>query len=208
MSGELDTLATAKRPTQKRARERFERVLDAAEELLVEDGLSGFSIPVLAERLGYTRGSVYAYFPTAHALLNELAERYLSRLLTVFASSPELAALPWRKGVEAGVRAASDYYDSHPVGRIIMLGGAVSDSSFRAQELTIKGIAQLGRAAWRARGIALPAQDPDVAVLAIDLGIACLRRAVFEHGEIVESYRRAAAQVMITFLEPYVEGSI
>ena len=50
MSGELDTLATAKRPTHKRARERFERVLDAAEELLVEDGLSGFSIPVLAER--------------------------------------------------------------------------------------------------------------------------------------------------------------
>ena len=77
MSDELDTLATAKRPTQKRARERFERVLDAAEELLVESGLSGFSIPVLAERLGYTRGSVYAYFPRLHERRKGLAG-YLS----------------------------------------------------------------------------------------------------------------------------------
>jgi AcrR family transcriptional regulator len=207
MRDELDTLATAKRPTQKRACERFERVLAAAEELLVEGGLSGFSIPLLAERLGYTRGSVYAYFPTAHALLNELAERHLGRLLTVFASSSELASLPWRRGIEAGVQVASDYYDSNPAARMLILGGAVTDSTFRAQELTIKGIGQLGRLAWQTRGIALPKEQPDVAALAIDLGVACLRRAVFEHGEIVESYRRAAAQVMITFLEPYVEGS-
>jgi hypothetical protein len=105
------------------------------------------------------------------------------------------------------VQVASDYYDSHPAARTIILGGAATDASFGAQNLTIKGLAQLGRLAWQARGIALP-EELDVAALAIDLGVACLRRAFFEHGEIVDCYRRVAAQVMITFLEPYVEGSL
>ena len=61
-------------------RERFDQVLDAAEELLREEGLSGFSIPVLAERLEFTRASIYKFFPTPYAVLNELTVRYLGEL--------------------------------------------------------------------------------------------------------------------------------
>ena len=72
--------------------------------------------------------------------------------------------------------------------------------------LTVKQIADLGRLAWKARGIELP-DDPDVAALAIDLGMACFRRSVFAHGAITAPYRDAAAQVMVDFLEPFVEGA-
>jgi AcrR family transcriptional regulator len=207
MPDELDPLAVARKPTQKRALERFARVLDEAEALLVAEGLAGVSIPVIADKLGYTRGSVYAYFPTPYAILNELAQRYLAELLVVFAHSDGLVGLPWRKGIENGVAIASDYYDAHPAARLIILGGAVTDYSFRAQELTIKRVGALGRLAWQQRGIVLPSEEPDVAALAIDLGMSCLRRSVFEHGEVTPAYRVAASNVMVAFLEPYIEGS-
>jgi AcrR family transcriptional regulator len=200
-------LAHAKQPTQKRAQERFRRVLDGAEELLGEEGLSGFSIPALAERLGYVRGSIYAYFPTPHALLNELAKRHLRRIMKLFAKSPELALLPWRKGIETGVGLAADYYNAQPAARLLILGGAVTDYSYRAQEMTIKGIGDFGRAAWATRGIHLPTQ-PDVTTLAIDLGMSCFRRSVFEHGEITLIYRETAGRVMNGFLERYLEPAL
>ena len=200
----LDPLATAKRPQQRRAVERFERVIGAAESLLREGGLRRFSIPAIASELGCTRGSIYAHFPTPHALLNELAVRYLGQIFAQFAGMAGLADKPWREGIRTGVYAAASFYDAHPVARMLILGGAVTDAGFRAQELTVKQIADLGRLAWKARGIELPA-EPDVAALAIDLGMACFRRSVFAHGAITPRYREAAADVMIGFLEPFIE---
>lgn len=201
---QVEGLATAKRPQQQRAVERFESVLAAAEKLLRRGGLRAFSIPAVASQLGCTRGSIYAHFPTPHAVLNELSVRYLGQIFATFTGMSGLADLPWREGIRAGVFAAASFYDAHPVARMLILGGAVTDAGFRAQELTVKQIADLGRLAWRARGIDLPS-DPDVAALAIDLGMACFRRSVFAHGAITPRYRAAAAQVMVDFLEPYIE---
>lgn len=200
------SLATAKRPQQRRAVERFERVLATAEALLRDGGLRSFSIPAVAQELGCTRGSIYAHFPTPQALLNELAVRYLGRIFARFASMSGLGAKPWREGIRTGVHAAAEFYDEHPVARLLILGGGATDAGFRAQELTVKQIADLGRLAWKARGIELPS-EPDVAALAIDLGMACFRRSVFAHGAITPRYREAAADVMIGFLAPFIEGT-
>lgn len=204
MPDDLDPAAIAKQPKQERARARVQGMLDAAEALLLDSGLSGFSIPVLAQRLGAVRGSIYAYFASPNALFNELASRYLAQVLVLFSGSKHLSSMPWRKGIETGVRIAADYYDSHPVARLLILGGAVTDTSFRAQEQIIKRIGDLGRTAWHARGIHLPS-EPDVAALAIDLGMSCFRRSVFAHGTIKPAYREMAARVMCDFLQPYVE---
>lgn len=201
----MDPLATAKRPQQRRAVERFERVLETAEALLRRGGLRAFSIPAIADELGCTRGSIYAHFPTPHAVLNELSVRYLGQIFARFAAMRGLSRMPWREGIQAGVHAAASFYDAHPVARMLILGGATTDAGLRAQELTVKQIADLGRLAWKARGIELPT-DPDVAALAIDLGMACFRRSVFAHGTITARYRETAAQVMVDFLEPFIEG--
>ncbi len=201
---QVDPLTNAKRPQQRRAVERFERVLATAETLLRTGGLRAFSIPAIADQLGCTRGSIYAHFPTPHAVLNELSVRYLGQIFARFAGMTGLSQMPWREGIRTGVHAAASFYDAHPVARMLILGGAVTDAGIRAQELTVKQIADLGRLAWKARGIELPA-DPDVAALAIDLGMACFRRSVFAHGAITAPYRETAAQVMVDFLEPFIE---
>jgi len=203
---EVHPLATPKRPQQQRAVDRFERVLKTAESQLRTGGLRGFSIPAIAKELDCTRGSIYAHFPTPHAILNELAVRYLGQIFAHFTGMSGLGAKPWREGIRTGVHAAAKFYDAHPVARMLILGGAVTDAGFRAQELTVKQIADLGRLAWKARGIELPS-DPDVAALAIDLGMACFRRSVFAHGAITPRYRETAADAMIAFLEPFIEGT-
>lgn len=200
----LDPIAVAKAPTQQRAKVRFDRVLKEAEALLLESGLSGFSIPVLAERLGYTRGSLYSYFPTPYALLNELADRYLAELEKVyFERAEELRGLSWREAIRLEINLAAAFHNRQPVACLLILGGAVTDVSYRAQELSIKRMGDLARGLLAQNGLKLPT-TPDVTTLAVDIGSACLRRSYFAHGTITPAYSEAAVEAMTGFLAPYV----
>lgn len=204
MNSVLDPAAIAREPVQQRAKARFERILQEAEALLAEAGLSGFSIPVLAERLGYTRGSVYAYFPTPYAIFNALVQRQLVDLEAIFFErAEELGRMGWREAIRAIIEHAVTFHNERPVARLLILGGAVTDDSYRAQELTIERMGSLGRALMKRNGILLPT-NPDIAALSVDIAVACLRRSFFNHGRITPAYRDAAVQAMIDFLAPYV----
>lgn len=63
-------------PTQKRSRERFERILGCAEELLLEKGGDAFRMSDIVARAGVPFGSLYQYFPDKTAIIATLAERY------------------------------------------------------------------------------------------------------------------------------------
>lgn len=63
-------------PTQKRSRERFEKILACAEGLLLEKGSDAFRMSDIVERAGVPFGSLYQYFPDKTAIIGTLAERY------------------------------------------------------------------------------------------------------------------------------------
>src|SRR5262249_30184875 len=63
-------------PTQKRSRERFERILACAAEVMAEKGSEAFRRSDIVERTGITFGSLYQYFPDKTAIIGTLAERY------------------------------------------------------------------------------------------------------------------------------------
>ena len=50
------------------------KILDAAGDLLAEEGLKGFGVNAIAERAGYGKPLLYRYFGDAHAVLNALAK--------------------------------------------------------------------------------------------------------------------------------------
>lgn len=54
--------------------ERRQQVLDAANQLIVEAGLAGFSMLALAQRLGMSKETLYAWFGNKSALLAELVQ--------------------------------------------------------------------------------------------------------------------------------------
>ena len=63
-------------PTQKRSRERFERILACAAELIADKGSEAFRMSDIVERTGIAFGSLYQYFPDKTAIIGTLAERY------------------------------------------------------------------------------------------------------------------------------------
>lgn len=208
MTAALDPSAIAKEPTQARAKQRFEAVLAEAERMLAADGISKFSIPVLAQRLKMTRGSVYAYFPTHYAILNELAQRYMAELEASYVEhADEIANLRWKDSVRKVVERAVAFHNQQPVACLLILGGAVTDSSFRAQEALIRRLGNLGRAIWEQQSGEKLQSSPDVVTLAVDMAVSCFRRSVLEHGEITPAYADMAVQAMTRFLEPYFDIS-
>jgi AcrR family transcriptional regulator len=71
-------------PAQRRLRNRADArrsILDAAEELLVEGGLEGFSMRRLAERCGSTAPTIYHYFKDKQRLVETLLEERLEGLV-------------------------------------------------------------------------------------------------------------------------------
>src|SRR5882757_4145174 len=63
-------------PAQKRSRERFERILACASEIMAEKGSEAFRMSDIVERTGIAFGSLYQYFPDKSAIIGTLAERY------------------------------------------------------------------------------------------------------------------------------------
>lgn len=93
-------------PTQKRSRERFEKILACAEELLLEKGSDAFRMSDVVERAGVPFGSLYQYFPDKTAIIGTLAERY--NLLGHECVRKELEAMRGTEDVHAALANITD----------------------------------------------------------------------------------------------------
>ena len=68
--------AVRRHPTQQRSRERQERILSAATQLIADKGSDQLKMSEIAERAEISIGSLYQYFPDKSAVIRTLAERY------------------------------------------------------------------------------------------------------------------------------------
>lgn len=198
----MNAKLTARTPLQERSRHRVGIILQEAEALLKSEGLSGFSIPVLAERLGYPRATIYKFFPTPYALLNSLAEQHLDGLEKALHGHAEvlIRAGDWRDVTRRMVSAAAGYYREQPAACILLLGGPVTDESYRALEYTINRLGRLTHEMLQQAGLSLR-EEPCEAALAIEFGTASFRLSYFLHQTITPEYIETAGDVMIAFIE-------
>lgn len=201
----LDERAVARKPRLPKTIARLNGILDEAEKIILELGLEGFSIPILAARLNYTRASIYRFYPTPHAILNELSLRYFDESAEKVATlAAEHMDLPWRELVGKLVGFITDYYNSKPITRILLLGGAVTDKTFRIQEITNQRLGGALRLLLEARGLSVPV-EPDVAWLAVDISDTIMRHSNYRHGRITEAYRDEVIRATLGYLETYIK---
>jgi AcrR family transcriptional regulator len=90
-----------KTPSQRRSRETFEAIVQACTGLLPERGYAGTTTNHIAERAGVNIASVYEYFPGKDAIVAQVAERLVERVLARLA---EGAGRVMEGGEEGAVR--------------------------------------------------------------------------------------------------------
>lgn len=94
-SSDADMRQAVRRPTQERGQRRFDAILDAAAQILVEDGVARFTMHGVAARAKTSIGSLYHFFPDGGSLLRALGERHLAALATVFAELRRMDDAAW-----------------------------------------------------------------------------------------------------------------
>jgi len=65
---------------------RRERILDAAEALVVERGFDAMSVQAIAEQVGIAKGAIYREFSSKHEILDVLLRRAMDRMLSASGS--------------------------------------------------------------------------------------------------------------------------
>lgn len=123
-----------KEPVQARSRARFDRILDAAAELLLETGVDLISTKDIAAAADVSVASLYQYFPDKAAIIATLAERYnaVSRACVGACMAP-VAASDDLPGALAGMMEGYfDFFSAVPAGRAIW---EASQSDKRLQTL-------------------------------------------------------------------------
>ena len=96
---------TARRERERTARR--EAILDAAQELIAEQGYHGMRMDSLAEATELSKGTLYLYFENKDALCAAAATRLLDTLLPFIESALEEAS----DGLDAVQRLLKKYYD-------------------------------------------------------------------------------------------------
>lgn len=201
---ETDAGAMRRAPSQKRSRERVERMLSAAAALIAEAGSDAMKMGEVAEKAQVSIGSLYQYFPDKAAIIRTLAERCNARGRECIEA--ELAQVKDDAGlIQAFGSLVDTYYNlflTEPVMRDIW-SGTQADKQLRDIEL----------ADGRANGAILasvlqrlrPKADPDdlaqKAFLVMSLGEATMRLALSvgadEGRALVAKYKRIVLRELL-----------
>lgn len=191
-------------PTQQRSRERLERILAVATQLIATKGSDSLKMSEIAERSEISIGSLYQYFPDKSSVIRTLAERYNAESRRCIAAA--LAAVQDAAGLrEAYANLLDQYFDivqAEPAMRDIW-SGMQADKQLVALELEESRVA--GRLLTDAMLRVFPGSDvqrvADAAFLIWQLGEATMRLAITcepeEGRRLVDAFKRMSlAEIM------------
>ena len=101
--------APKKRPAQERSRATFDAIVQAATWLLPRRGFAGTTTNHIAARAGVNIASLYEYFPGKDAIVAQVAERLVERVLARLAEgAPRVAAAGDARAVRLWVELIHD----------------------------------------------------------------------------------------------------
>jgi len=124
-----DQTTLRKQPTTERGQRRVNKILDATADLLVEMGYANITTNHIADRAETSVGSLYQFFKNKDAVLEALADRYLTELetsLTAFAETDHNLSLP--DLIVYFVEGTLKFYTENPGFEPLFFGAVKSES--------------------------------------------------------------------------------
>ena len=166
---------------QRRSRERVRRILDAAAEIIVEDGLAALSTRSVAERAGVPVASLYQYFGDKDEILLALVERDTGEMdAAVAAAVGALDTVSVRTIVTATMRAFLSIYHQRPAFVVVWWRGRTNQVVYDFCRAYNKRISADLFAFAQDAGLVKAGTAPRVVELAIEVGDRVFQLA-FEH---------------------------
>jgi AcrR family transcriptional regulator len=141
-------------PVQRRSRERVERILQCAVQLLAEGGVDALTTRSLAEHTGIPVASIYRYFDNRDAVIAAYLDRELEAIEV--AQSEALLALDrvtFRSLTEASALAHMRHHQQHPEGVPVWFGGRMNAAVVERVRALDARLAAAFRAAVRSSGM-------------------------------------------------------
>lgn len=166
-------------PTQARSRERLQRVLDAAEQVLADDGVPGLTTAHIAQAAGVSVGAVYRFFDDKEAIVEALAVRHWSDLLDLIDGLAEAdERTPLDDPAAEIIDALAAGFRSRPAFRALWFGGLRTE---RIRDVTRPARGGFASALERMLAVRWPKAEPAlrerVATTAVLVGDGLLREA-------------------------------
>ena len=114
------TTKSTRKPTRKPGIERYNRIIEAAEGLILEaNSLQGITLDAVAQRAGVPRVSLYYFFDSIESLLDALYQRGVQKMIAELPQAPRAA--DWREMMLLYVDGVRDFYLSNRVEMILAL---------------------------------------------------------------------------------------
>jgi len=148
-----DTLQLRRRPLQRRGLLTFNRVLDAAEQILLEKGVLALTTNLIASRSGVNISSIYKFFPNKHSVILALFERHLKiRIDHVRDAIEAIGTDPdWRKALDTAVERSVEARKLAPSTIVVLRAMLSSQELFEVDQEARKELALLFASALRRR---------------------------------------------------------
>ena len=116
-------------PVQDRGRSRLELLQNTAERLILEKGLTGYSVREVLRETETNIATFYQYFPNKKALARSIVERHIGALSQVVAEAfSEAEPGDVRSSLSKVQEVVLDYYRENPVTRKIWPGVHADDA--------------------------------------------------------------------------------
>lgn len=196
--------STPRQPQQKRSRERVERILAAAKDLIARGGSDVMKMGELAETAGVPIGSLYQFFPDKASVVRTLAERYNEegRVCIREAVEPVRDADSFSQAFNGLIDVYYDLFLAEPVMRDIW-SGTQADKALH--DIDLADARENGAIVAAALRLIHPDADPDAlfnrAMLVMYLGTSTMRLAISvdrsQGDAMVASYKRLALRELL-----------
>ena len=183
-------------PVQRRSRERLERILEAASELLAEGGVDGLTMRSVADRTGIPVASIYRYFDNRDAIIAAYLDHELDQIEDAVRDALlSLEKVTFRTSAEAITLAHMRHHQAHPEGIPVWFGGRLNAAVVEQVRALDARMADSLRAA--VRGTGMTSAVPDfIAGLAVRL-----TDRMFEFVFVAERSPEEQEQIVLTFVD-------
>jgi AcrR family transcriptional regulator len=179
---------TVRPPKQKRSRESYERVLDAAYGLLEENGFEGFTVQEVAARANVSVGAIYERFGNKESLLRTVHARLMDTMAEFDAGQELVEPGDAAEVVSLLVRRVAATMGAHrEILRAFMHLGALDEVISSRGSLESIEVSRRFKEALRPYAAEFRDPDPDIALdVAFRITYSTLARQVM-YGPLFES---------------------